>query len=70
LIDVADAKPEIVWLAASTCLILMFVSPFAGSVTPEASAEPLRLSVKVPEEPAVLVTTISVTTAVVADGTV
>jgi len=50
--------------------MLKLVTPFAGSDVPDTSAVPLRFSVKVPAEPAVLVTTISVTTAVVDDGTV
>jgi hypothetical protein len=50
--------------------MLRLVTPFAGIDAPDTSAAPFRFSVKVPAEPAVLVTTISVTTEVVADGTV
>jgi hypothetical protein len=48
----------------------MLVIPFAEIATADARAVPFRFSVKVPAVPAVLVTTISVTTAVVDDGTV
>ena len=48
----------------------MVVMLLAGIDTADAIAVPLRLSVNVPAEPAVLAITMLVTTAVVADGTV
>jgi hypothetical protein len=70
LIVVADARPVIVLVAASTCLISNVVILLAAQATVVASDTPARPSVKVPAEPAVLVITILVTTVVVAEGTV
>ena len=67
---VADAKPVIVWVAASTCLRSIAVMLLAGTDTADAIATPLSASVNVPAVPAVLVTTMLLTTVVVAEGTV
>jgi hypothetical protein len=70
LIVVADANPLIVFVAASTCFISIIVESYAPTVTVVAIETSSRSNVNVPDVPAVLVTTIFVTTAVVADGTV
>ena len=67
---VADAPPLMVCVAVKTCLIWMTVESFAATVTFSAILTSLSDNVKVPADAAVLVTTISVTTVVVADGTV
>lgn len=67
---VADAPPVMVCVADNTCLIWMTVESLAATVTFSAMRVPLSDIVNVPADPAVLVTTISVTTVVVADGTV
>lgn len=59
-----------VWVAVSTCLIWITVESLAATVTCSAIFVPLSDIVNVPDALAVLVTTISVTTVVVADGTV
>ena len=70
LIDVAEAPPLIVWAALSTCLTSSTVESFAPTAVVTANGTSARLSVKVPADPAVLVTTMLVTTAVVLEGTV
>ena len=67
---VADAPPLIVCVVANTCLSGITVESYAPTVTVVAIDTSLSAIVKVPDVPAVLVTTMSVTTVVVDDGTV
>jgi hypothetical protein len=67
---VADAPPVIVLVADKTCFKSIVVMLFAATETPDAIDTPSKARVNVPEDPAVLATTMFVTTAVVADGTV
>ena len=67
---VADAPPVMVLVATRTCLQGITVVSLAATVMVLAITVPLRLMVNVPDVAAVLATIISVTTVVVADGTV
>jgi hypothetical protein len=67
---VADAPPVIVWVAVRTCLRSITVESIAPTVTVVARFVPARPIVKLALLPAVFVTTMLVTTAVVLDGTV
>jgi hypothetical protein len=70
LIVVAEAPPWIVWVVASTCLSGITVVSYAPTVTVLAITVPPRYKVNDPAVPAVLATRMSVTTVVVAAGTV
>jgi hypothetical protein len=67
---IADAKPVIVFVVANTCFNGITVESLAATITVVAIETPSSAIVKVAWVAAVLVTTISVITAVVADGTV
>jgi hypothetical protein len=70
LIVIADAKPLIVFVVASTCLSEIIVESLAPIVTVEAIETSSRSKVKLPAVPVVFVTTMSVTIVVVDAGTV
>jgi hypothetical protein len=70
LILVAEAPPLIVLPVAKTCFIGISVESVAATVTVVAIDTSSKAIVKVPEDPAVLTTIISVTTVVVEEGTV
>jgi hypothetical protein len=70
LIVVADAPPLMVLPVASTCFIGIIVESVAATVTVVAIDKSSNAIVKVPALPAVFTTMISVTIAVVEDGTV
>jgi hypothetical protein len=67
---VADARPAIILVVASTCLREITVESFAGMATVVAILTLSSVSEKVAADAAVLVTTISVITVVVDAGTV
>ena len=66
----ADAPPVIVFVAAITCFNGIIVESLAPTATAVAMLVPFNANVKVAEDVAVFVTTMLVTTVVVADGTV
>jgi len=70
LIVVAEANPLIVFVVASTCFISIIVESYAPTVTVVAIDTSSSSKLNVPAEPAVLVTTMLVTTVVVDAGTV
>jgi hypothetical protein len=70
LIVVADAKPVMVFVVASTCFNGITVVSLAATATVVAIETPSKARVKVPADAAVLVTAISVITVVVDAGTV
>jgi hypothetical protein len=70
LIVVADARPVIVWAAVRTCLRSNIAVVLAAIAVVVNSDTPFRPSVNVPADAAVLVTTMLLTTVVVAEGTV
>jgi hypothetical protein len=70
LIVVADARPVIVFVVASTCFKSMYTEELAAIAVVVCNATPSRERLNVPAVPAVLVTTIFVITAVVEEGTV
>jgi hypothetical protein len=67
---VADAPPVIVFVAAITCFNGIIAESYAPTDTVVAILVPFNAIVKVAEVPAVFVTTMLVTTVVVALGTV
>lgn len=70
MIVVADAPPVMVLVAERTCFKSITVESFAAIEVVVARFVPAKPRVKVPDEEAVFVTTIFVTTVVVALGTV
>ena len=67
---VADAPPESIWVAVSTCFSSITTESFAGIDTASDNLVPSKERVKVPAVPAVFTTTMFVTTVVVDVGTV
>lgn len=70
MIVVAEAPPVIVLVAERTCFKSMTVESLAATVVVVAKFVPAKPNVNVPDAEAVLVTTMLVTTVVVALGTV
>ena len=70
LIDVADARPVIVFVVVRTCLTSNIAVELAAIAVVVKRDIPSSASVNVPADDAVLVTTIFETTAVVLAGTV
>jgi hypothetical protein len=70
LTDVADARPAIILVVASTCLRLRETESFAGTAAVVAIETPSRVRVNVCADADVFATRISVITVVVDAGTV